>query len=241
MKNNKGFSLVELLVALAVSGIIMTALLVLITQSVNAYTRQSVVSQLQNECDLTLNQVAVSVMESDGIYLQCGVKYTDDYSNMTTLGQYAVYTKLSMSTDENGALNLSNISGYKLEGNTLYYVDPSGQKSEVCDYVESFVCKVDRDSFTYSETNTSEIDKVDDHVRLILSITMKKHNITRTVTRTVQTRNSVKSKLLVDVHSVSEEVKKDENNMNTTEKVAISAPTVITSGKYINTISEYIN
>ncbi|RGZ68114.1 prepilin-type N-terminal cleavage/methylation domain-containing protein [Eubacterium sp. AM49-13BH] len=40
-KNNKGFSLVELMIALAISGIVMTALVLLVVQSVNGYGKQT--------------------------------------------------------------------------------------------------------------------------------------------------------------------------------------------------------
>ena len=46
-EDNKGFSLVELLIAIAISGIVLTALVLLITQSVKSYGRQTALAQIK--------------------------------------------------------------------------------------------------------------------------------------------------------------------------------------------------
>ena len=56
-KNNKGFSLVELMIALAISGIVMTALVLLVVQSVNCYGKQTALAQIQSDVDVSLNQI----------------------------------------------------------------------------------------------------------------------------------------------------------------------------------------
>ena len=57
-KNNKGFSLVELMIALAISGIVMTALVLLVVQSVNGYGKQTALAQIQSDVDVSLNQIS---------------------------------------------------------------------------------------------------------------------------------------------------------------------------------------
>ena len=52
-KNNKGFSLVELMIALAISGIVMTALVLLVVQSVNGYGKQTALAQKIGEIGKT--------------------------------------------------------------------------------------------------------------------------------------------------------------------------------------------
>ena len=46
-KDNKGFSLVELLIAIAISSIVLMALVMLITQAVRSYTKQTALAQIQ--------------------------------------------------------------------------------------------------------------------------------------------------------------------------------------------------
>ena len=68
-KNNKGFSLVELMIALAISGIVMTALVLLVVQSVNGYGKQTALAQIQSDVDVSLNQISKNVLEADLIKL----------------------------------------------------------------------------------------------------------------------------------------------------------------------------
>ena len=85
-KNNKGFSLVELMIALAISGIVMTALVLLVVQSVNGYGKQTALAQIQSDVDVSLNQISKNVLEADLIKLiktddgniRCYLKKSDD-------------------------------------------------------------------------------------------------------------------------------------------------------------------
>lgn len=70
--NNRGFTLVELLVALAIGGIVLAALAVLVSQGVSNYRRQTLTAQLQNDANITLNQMADNIMEADMLTLVKG-------------------------------------------------------------------------------------------------------------------------------------------------------------------------
>ena len=63
--NNKGFSLVEMLIALTIGGIVLSALVVLIQSSVHNFTKQTAQAQLQSDADIALNQVENDIMEAD--------------------------------------------------------------------------------------------------------------------------------------------------------------------------------
>ena len=52
-KDNKGFSLVELLIAIAISSIVLMALVMLITQAVRSYTKQTALAQIQSDADIS--------------------------------------------------------------------------------------------------------------------------------------------------------------------------------------------
>ena len=73
-EDNKGFSLVELLIAIAISGIVLTALVLLITQSVKSYGRQTALAQIQSDADISLNQIQKNVMEANEIKVKKSVK-----------------------------------------------------------------------------------------------------------------------------------------------------------------------
>ena len=62
-KDNKGFSLVELLIAIAISSIVLMALVMLITQAVRSYTKQTALAQIQSDADISLNQMSKNILE----------------------------------------------------------------------------------------------------------------------------------------------------------------------------------
>jgi len=202
-KNNKGFSLVELLIALAVSSIVLGALLVLISQAVQSYTKQTAISQLMNEVDLTLNQVGVEIMESKGLYIKYNSSESEDLDG-ALVGNYSIYVdNINPEKDLDGNANVDKLDKTKLCGyvlgsdNVLYYIDEDGGKSEVCDHVKAFTVKVDKDSFDLDSDNIT-INKIDKNVRVIVEITIERFNITRTVKRTYRSRNDISSSIYLE-------------------------------------------
>ena len=223
MKNkNKGFSLVELLIALTVSGIVLTALLVLITQSVQGYTKQTAISQLLNEAELTLNQISVEIMESDAIYI-----------SSNTDGEYGIYTDNVIDLSAGDPSKYKYPCGYILEDDILYYIDDLGGKSEVTDHVTGFKVYLDKDSFELD--SDGGIDKIDKDTRIIVEITMKKFNYERTVRRTIRARNDISEVIWVDALSTA----KKEVDGALVEYI-VSTKTQLKKGINISAISEYV-
>ena len=68
-RNNKGFSLVELLIAIAVSSIVLSALVTLIVQAVRSYSKQTALAQVQSDADISLNQLSKNILETNEIQL----------------------------------------------------------------------------------------------------------------------------------------------------------------------------
>ncbi len=62
-KNNKGISLVEIIVAIAVGSIVLASLMLLIVQGVNSYRTQSTRANLQTDANIALNQISDNIME----------------------------------------------------------------------------------------------------------------------------------------------------------------------------------
>lgn len=69
-KDNKGFSLVELLIAIAISSIVLMALVMLITQAVRSYTKQTALAQIQSDADISLNQMSKNILEATEIKIE---------------------------------------------------------------------------------------------------------------------------------------------------------------------------
>lgn len=67
MKDNRGLSLVELLVALAVGSIVITALGYLLITGLRMYGRNAAHTEVQNEAQTTMNLILDTIMESQGI------------------------------------------------------------------------------------------------------------------------------------------------------------------------------
>lgn len=217
---NKGFSLVELLIALVVSGIILSALLILVTQGVNSYNKQTAVSQIMNEIDLTLNQIGQEIMEADGLHV---IRKDAD--------TFDLYTDNVVDKSGGDQSLYKRPCGYKLEDKILYYYDLDGEKNEVAKYVEAFKVYIDRDSFTEGEGGT--ISKIDGNVRLVLEMTMNKQGNSRTVKKVIRTRNDISDALYVDVMSTFTDADGSEKEVVTTTKV--------NKGDSINLFYQYLN
>lgn len=67
MRDNRGLSLVELLVALAVGSIVITALGFLLIMGLRMYGRNAAHTEVQNEAQTTMNLIIDTIMESQGI------------------------------------------------------------------------------------------------------------------------------------------------------------------------------
>lgn len=76
-KDNKGFSLVELLVAITISAIVAGGIGYLLTTSLRMYNKDTVDVTLQQELQITLNQIVDYAMESETIVADFDGKYPD--------------------------------------------------------------------------------------------------------------------------------------------------------------------
>lgn len=63
--NNKGISLVELLISLAVGAIVMSALTLLVSQGIKQYNKTTIMTQLQADANIALNNISDSIMEGN--------------------------------------------------------------------------------------------------------------------------------------------------------------------------------
>ena len=64
--NNKGISLVELLISLAVGAIVMSALTLLVSQGIKQYNKTTIMTQLQEDANIALNNISDSIVQKLG-------------------------------------------------------------------------------------------------------------------------------------------------------------------------------
>ncbi|RGZ90410.1 prepilin-type N-terminal cleavage/methylation domain-containing protein [Eubacterium sp. AM46-8] len=191
-EDNKGFSLVELLIAIAISGIVLTALVLLITQSVKSYGRQTALAQIQSDADISLNQIQKNVMEANEIKVKKSVKSSglidvELYTTRTTEEQIdASGNKKTVTLSEWGYY-------YDSEKKELYYSDDTlnpDQMSLVCDNVSHFDVIINEDGIKWDNAKITSIVK---KPQIIVSITISRMGRERTVVRQYSTRNTINS------------------------------------------------
>lgn len=191
-EDNKGFSLVELLIAIAISGIVLTALVLLITQSVKSYGRQTTLAQIQSDADISLNQIQKNVMEANEIKVKKSVKPSGSfdvelYTTRTTEEQIdASGNKKTVTLSEWGYY-------YDSEKKELYYSDDTlnpDQMSLVCDNVSHFDVLINEDGIKWDNAKITSIVK---KPQIIVSITISRMGRERTVVRQYSTRNTINS------------------------------------------------
>ena len=99
--NNKGLSLIELLVALAVGVIVMSALTILITQGINQYNKMTVMTQLQEDANIALNNISNSIMEANFVTISNSkTNATFQTGSATMGGKNVIYEHQQSRTDK---------------------------------------------------------------------------------------------------------------------------------------------
>lgn len=115
MKNNKGFTLVELLVSIGIMSIIMTLVTTMMINASRFFEKQSVFIELNNEIQVINNYLSESFMEATAM----NFTITDDTTNA---GRYELYK-----TDDTGAVpaTAKGVQRY-----LYYYNDPANADPE---------------------------------------------------------------------------------------------------------------
>lgn len=188
--NNKGVTLIEFLIALAVGSIVLSAVLLLVTQSVRGYQSQTILAQLQSDADITMNQVSDNIMEA-GITMPTGGS-----GNSVTVS-IDNFLESGVVTDTTNKLILKNnvVYLYDKDAAILYLAaDASGNdKSIVCKNVSAFGVKIVHSGITVPESggNNGYITALNNPIQLEVTLSLQKEGKTRTITRNVSLRNSL--------------------------------------------------
>lgn len=182
MRHNKGVSLVEILVAFAVGMIVLSALTILIQQSVKGYQTQTTTAQLQNDGSITISQMEESVMgaEQIAIYTENGEQSESANTEYFMTRENTVYRYDSQTKRLYLANGISGESGYS--------------ESLLCENVMAFHVKLFSSSILY-EASTIDghqmVNGINKPVRVEISITLGKNQVTRQVSKEINVRNKI--------------------------------------------------
>lgn len=189
-KNNKGFSLVELLVALAVGSIVLSALTVLIQHSVKNFTRQTLQARLQSDADIVLNQIEDDIMEANMLIMNNEASdynyYLTKYSE-TDKANYCGYI-----WDKNNKLLYYSTNFYPLSD-----VINTSNMSLACEHVEEFSIKIDKDCIL-GDKNLENNKVINSGIKVVAALKLSEQNVTREVSREISMRNSLYGQDLTD-------------------------------------------
>lgn len=175
LKNNRGISLVEFLVAVAIGGVVLAGVALLIVQGINGYKTQTIISQLQSEANITLNQISDNIMEAMVVSIE-----NDNNGNtiLVSLKENVVYT---FDTEKGIIYQKKNVD------------EPP--KVVLCEDVADFKVKIISDSIVVDESGI--ITEIKKPVQLEVTLKLENMEQTREVKRTVSIRNSIKDISLV--------------------------------------------
>ena len=195
-KDNKGFSLVELLIAIAISSIVLMALVMLITQAVRSYTKQTALAQIQSDADISLNQMSKNILEATEIKIE------------KLNGDVTIYTNKVIEKKNSTEVGIE--WGYYYESATqqLWYINSDkSEMSLVCDNVTSFDVRISKDSI---ELDTATIKSIDRNPQIVISLGLQRMNEKRIVSRTFSTRNQLNDNITLGKSITSVEGDKDD-------------------------------
>lgn len=180
--NNEGLSLVEIIVAIAIGSIVLTAVMLLIVQGVKSYRTQSTKASLQNDVNIALNQISDNIMEGTCLTI----------SNLTD-SEGEVYTSYFQIKE-----NMYYV--YEPEEEILYLSETptkGAASSVLCENVESFDVNILDYSIMVGADN--KIQGMTNPIQLRVYIKVAKLDDSREAHRTISMRNDLsKIQLIVE-------------------------------------------
>ena len=195
-RNNKGITLVELLVSLAVGSIVISAVIILLQQGISGYTRQTITTQLQDDANITLNQISDTIMQA-----KCIDIYNEESGEKNT-------PKFITNRGENGNAASGNAYSFDI-GNHILYVgapqtnDDYTKLSALCKNVWYFKVqilntsvKIEGNGVETDGRNKYKITVINNPVQIKVTLILKYEYgdsyITREVSRVTALRNKIK-------------------------------------------------
>lgn len=187
--NNKGMSLIELVVSMGVAAIVMSAITVLLTQGIKQYNKTVIMTQLQEDATITINNICDSIMEGNYIdistskadpTLQTQRTVSDSVTGMPS-GKNVIYTFMKTGTDA-GSIFVGNSSN-------------EGDRALLCKNVKDFHVEIVNTSLILESDVTgsgeagNKVVGFHNPVQLRVTLELELQGFSRQVVRTVNVRN----------------------------------------------------
>lgn len=175
--NNKGLSLIELIIALAVGVIVMSALTILITQGINQYNKLTVMTQLQEDANIALNNVSNAIMEANYVMISNSkTNATFQTGSSTVSGKNVIYEH------RDGALYVGE------------NIADSSTMGLLCKNVKEFKIDVVSTSFKTEAVDDVGVIKhqvkgINNPVQIKVTLKLEFNGVTREVSRVAAVRN----------------------------------------------------
>lgn len=190
--NNSGISLVELLVAMAIGGIAVSAVVILLSQGVRGYTSQTISTQLQDDANVTVNNITDAVMEAN---------YIDLLNNSTN----SLYFSTKADGVDGNAYSYDPVSKTLYLGTSKVINNPTittefDGSSVLCKNVEEFKVEIFDSSVStvsYSYVGSmgtitgDKIVAINNPVRIKVTLKLKLNGSVREVNRVITVRNEI--------------------------------------------------
>ena len=179
--DNKGFSLIELVIALAVSGIVLVGLSVLVTQSARNYKNESIDARIQTSLDNSFSIIEKEILNATGIQIYI----------------------------ENGEYNLrvnttSELLGirYDKDNKSLIYIDGSDE-SFIADNVYLCEFKLNKDCIkqTLDDDGRVTINDLSEKIMVDVKIGIEINGQKRELTKSFTTRNKSSDSLYLGMEN----------------------------------------
>ena len=124
--SDKGLSLVEIIVAIAVGSIVLAAVMLLVVQGVKSYRSQSTLASLQNDVNIALNQMSDNIMEgtclsvsnlknADGEIYTSYFQIKDNVYYVYEPDEKILYQSQTSSKDSSSSVLCENVEGFSVK------------------------------------------------------------------------------------------------------------------------------
>jgi prepilin-type N-terminal cleavage/methylation domain-containing protein len=173
-KNDKGISLIEIIVAIAVGSIVLASVIMLVVQGVKSYRTQSTLANLQNDANIALNQMSDNIMEGTCLHI-CNLLNADGetYTSYFQIKENVYYV-------------------YDPDEKTIYQSQSSKKdttSSVLCENVDKFSVHILDYNIIVGEDN--EIEGITNPIQLKVDIEVAKLGESREADRTISIRNDM--------------------------------------------------
>lgn len=186
--NNKGFTLTEVLVALAVSSVVITIVIAFISQGSRFYKTQSNTINLQNELQETSNVITDTLQEATYLSIISNSKNLEVYT-----GSYEIKEEKKLFTSVKGSSRYILRDGTGIyvfdKADTQYITDKDKPGYRYSNNIEAITVSINEKC----KTNVADSEVITQPVMLDVYIKVTHNDTSRFENKTITLRNKIQS------------------------------------------------